>query len=213
MTKPNLPLTDHVLIEMVLDGRTECFDELMTRHESAVRGRIRSMTFDPSNEDDFVQEVFLKAWVHLGRFRSESSFRTWITRIAINEVMQFYRRESHAPICPALADLDSFASSFESPHQSFERSEVARRVRGAIAALPPIYRDVLVLRKIEQLSEAETARSLRGTVPMVKTRLFRARQLLSAALRRKRPLVAVKFDRTIAHARDKSQIEPIGNAA
>ena len=171
------------------------------------------MTFDTSHEDDFVQEVFLKAWIHLVSFRSESSFRTWIIRIAVNEVLQFHRRESHTPMCPALADLDTFASSCESPHQSLERKEAIQRMRSAIAKLPAIYRDIVVLRSLKQLSEVETARSLQGGVPMVKTRLFRARQLLSAALKRQRPRVSEKGDRTRARAREESQIELIGHAA
>ena len=213
MNEPSPTTEDHVLIEMTLAGRTECFDVLMNRHESAVRRKIRSMTFDTSHEDDFIQDVFLKAWLHLASFRSESSFRTWITRIAVNEVMQFYRCKRNALMSPPLADLDTYASSHESPHQSLERSEATRQVRGAIARLPAIYREILVLRNLKQLSEVETARSLQGSIPMVKTRLFRARQLLSAALQRQRPGVSKKFDRTRAHAQDKSQIEPIGNAS
>ena len=56
------------------------------------------MTKNTSDEDDLVQEVFFKAWRHLGSFRSEAEFRTWIIRIAINEVMQLYRRKSHDPL-------------------------------------------------------------------------------------------------------------------
>jgi len=169
------------------------------------------MTFDTSREDDFVQEAFLKAWLHLDSFRSESSFRTWITRIAMNEVMQFYRRELKAPV-RAFADLDTFASSFESPFHSLERKEAAERVRSAIAKLPAIYREVLVLRSFKQLSEAETARSVHGAVPMVKTRLFRARQLLTAALQGRPLRVAQKGNRANARARTTLQIA-IGKAA
>lgn len=213
MTTPSPRIEDHVLIEMTLAGRTECFDVLMDRHQSAVRRRIRSMTCDASNEDDFVQEVFLKAWLHLASFRSESSFRTWITRIAVNEVMQFYRRKRHALMCPALKDLDTFASSIESPHESFERKEATRQVQSAIAMLPAKYRDILVLRNLKELSEIETACSLQGSIPLVKTRLFRARQLLSSALQTQHLRTSPKARPTTSWARRNSQIEPVGKAA
>ncbi len=213
MTTPGHTIEDHVLIEMVLAGRAECFDVLMERHQSAVRRRIRSMTYDASNEDDFVQDVFLKAWRHLASFRSESSFRTWITRIAVNEVMQFYRRERHSPTCPAFKDLDTYASSLGSPHQPLERKEATQRVRSAIAKLPAIYRDILVLRDLQELSEVEAARSLEGSIPMVKTRLFRARQLLSLALQTQPLRGSPKGGLTMPRARRKSKIQPLGRAA
>jgi RNA polymerase sigma-70 factor (ECF subfamily) len=136
------------------------------------------------DEDDLVQEVFLKAWRHLAKYRSEASFRTWIMRIATNEVMQLCRRERHIPAGPSPADLDALVSKFESPQQSLERTEAALIVRSAIARLPAIYSQILVLRDLKQLSERETARWVQGSVPMVKSRLLRARQMLSAAIKR-----------------------------
>ena len=84
---------DDVLIELALAGQTECFSVLVDRHKTAVRRRIRSMLRNTADADDLVQEVFLKAWRHLASFRAEASFRTWIKQIAVNEVMQLYRRQ------------------------------------------------------------------------------------------------------------------------
>jgi RNA polymerase sigma-70 factor, ECF subfamily len=184
--KPNAAqLEDSALIELTLAGETACFNVLIDRHQASVRTRIRSMTRKTEDEDDLVQQVFFKAWRHLASFRSEAQFRTWITQIATNEVLQLYRRESHSPLCPALANLDTFASKIESPQQSLERSEAVETVRRAIRHLPAIYRQILVLRDLKQLSEADTARLLQASIPMVKSRLFRARQMLSAELQRR----------------------------
>jgi RNA polymerase sigma-70 factor (ECF subfamily) len=183
--KPNTAqLEDSALIELTLAGETACFNVLIDRHQAAVRTRIRSMTRKTEDEDDLVQQVFFKAWRHLASFRSEAKFRTWITQIATNEVRQLYRRESHSPQCPALGNFDIFASKLDSPQQSLERSETVETVRRAIAHLPAIYRQILVLRELKQLSQAETARWLRASIPMVKSRLFRARQMLSAEIQR-----------------------------
>jgi RNA polymerase sigma-70 factor (ECF subfamily) len=174
---------DSVLIEMALDGRADCFAILMERHLASVKRCIVSMVRDRADVDDLVQEVLLKVWRHLSTFRLEASFRTWMTRVAVNEVLQLYRRQKHSRVCQAFGDLDAFASSSESPYHSTVRAETAKTLRGAVARLPSSYRQALILRDMEQLTTSETAVSLRTTVPAVKTRLFRARYLLAASLK------------------------------
>lgn len=175
---------DAILIQSALAGQTECFAILIERHKEAVTKRIRSMIRNKTDEDDLVQEVFLKAWRHLAGFRAEASFRTWITRVATNEVLQRYRRERRSPLCPSPTDLDAFASPDELPDQWLARVETGQTVRNAIAELPAKYRQIIVLRDLKQLSVRETAQSMQIGVPLVKTRLFRARAKLSVALQK-----------------------------
>jgi RNA polymerase sigma-70 factor (ECF subfamily) len=92
-----------------------------------------------------------------------------------------YRKRRARPSCEA--DLSTLKSPAECSFQAVVRRETARRVRGAAAQLPPLYRHVLILRDIEELNLRETADSLGLSVPAVKSRLFRARRRLSAALR------------------------------
>ena len=175
---------DSTLIKLALAGQTECFAVLMDRHKSVVRRRIASMVQNKADADDLLQESLLKVWHHLRTFRSESSFRTWMTRVAINEVLQAYRREKCGPICLSPGDLDVLASHDESPYQSVARVEITRAVRRAVERLPAKYSKVLILRDLEQLSMRQTAQCLQSSIPTVKSRLFRARIKLSAALRR-----------------------------
>jgi RNA polymerase sigma-70 factor (ECF subfamily) len=177
-------LEDRVLIEGALTGQTEYFDALYDRHQPWVRKRIRSMVGNGAQEDDLVQQVFLKAWSYLAQFRSESSFRTWITQITTNEVFQLHRRECRSPLYRATVDLDGLSSTLDSPQQSLERKEGAETVRRAIAGLPAIYRQILTLFYFKELSELEAAVWLQASLPLVKTRLFRARRMLVAALRK-----------------------------
>jgi RNA polymerase sigma-70 factor, ECF subfamily len=142
------------------------------------------MARNASDAEDLLQQVFLKAWRRLSTFRSESSFRTWLTRVAVNEALQLYRREQSRPVCQPLGSLDGVAYPGECPHRSLERSEAAKRVRSAVARLPEKYRQVLILRDIEQFSAQETAQYLQYGVPLVKTRLLRARLMLMTALQR-----------------------------
>jgi RNA polymerase sigma-70 factor (ECF subfamily) len=183
-TPPPATFADSTLIKLVLEGQTEYFAILTDRHVGAVRRKIAAMVGNEADTDDLLQEVLLKVWYHLPTFRSESTFRTWMMRVAINEVLQAYRKEKCRPLCLVPDNLDTLASHDESPHQFVARAEVTRAVRSAVERLPVQYSQILILRDIQQLSQQETAQCLQSTIPAVKTRLFRARLKLSAALRR-----------------------------
>jgi len=179
-------LEDGALIERTLAGQSECFTVLMDRHSAAVRRRVKSMVRNNSDEDDLVQETFLKAWRHLSSFRSDASFRTWLTRVATNEVLQQYRRDRSSPVGLAIMDLDTCPSGHGSPHDALARVEARHTIRKAVAGLPKKYRRVLVLRDLEQLTTIEAAQRLQYGIPLLKTRLLRARQMLSMALLRRK---------------------------
>ena len=85
--------SDRDLIRLTLEGQADCFTALMDRHLGAVKRCIGFMLRGNCAAEDLAQEVVLKAWRFLSAFRAESSFRTWLTRVAINEVRQFQRRE------------------------------------------------------------------------------------------------------------------------
>jgi RNA polymerase sigma-70 factor, ECF subfamily len=181
---PIASFEDRTLIEMALSGRSECFSALMDRHVAAVRRCITSIVRNASDVDALVQDTFLKVWAHLCTFRFEASFRTWITRVAVNESLALYRRQRCRPCCSAPENLEAFPSGCESPEEALARSEIRLTLHAAIATLPRKYRDVLTLCDLEQLGAQETAERLKSSIPLVKTRLFRARRMLSAALHR-----------------------------
>jgi RNA polymerase sigma-70 factor, ECF subfamily len=175
---------DSVLIHLVLTGHAECFGTLMERHLAAVRARIRGITRSASDADDIMQEVQLKIWRHLGSFRSEASFRTWMTSVAINEAFQFCRKAKRLPFVQDRIELAELTSPSESPLQALVRADLTERLEAAVARLPTKYKEVLVLFNFLELSLQETARELRVTIPTVKTRLFRAKAALSKELLR-----------------------------
>jgi RNA polymerase sigma-70 factor (ECF subfamily) len=176
-------LQDGVLIELVLAGRADCFTVLMDRHLATLKKRIGTLVRNATEADDLLQEVLLKVWLHLSTFRSESSFRTWMTRIAINEALQLFRREQRRRIAYGSYDFDIFTAPCESPCQSLTNLEKTQTLRSAVATLPANYQQVLILRDFEELSEKETAHSLQLSLPTVKTRLRRARLMLRARFR------------------------------
>jgi RNA polymerase sigma-70 factor, ECF subfamily len=186
MAPPLATFEDSALIQLALAGQTESFVVLTNRYLPAVRRRIGSIVPNRTDVDDLLQEVLLKVWRRLSTLRSESAFRTWITRVAINEALQSWRRERSRPICQELGDFDIFASHDESPLQALTRAETTQIVRNAVVELPAKYRQVLNLREFEELSLQEIAESLHSSIPAVKTRLFRARRMLLTALQRPR---------------------------
>ena len=180
-------LDDTALVQMALAGDGECFGELHHRHENMVRARIVSVIRNSRDVDDVVQEVFFKAWRALPKFRADATVRTWLASIATNEALMLYRRERRQPPYDIASDVDTLASRAEPADVAVIRGEEARAIHEAIATLPVKYRQVVVLRDIEELSGLTTANRLKSTVPGVKTRLFRARLKLKAALRGLRP--------------------------
>lgn len=186
MTPPIATLEDSHLIKLALEGEPECVGALMDRHLIVIKKCVRSMVRNQADADDLVQDVVLRVWRRLATFRFESSFRTWMTRVAINEVLQLYRRDQREPIYRAPSEFTSIASSADSPHQSLARVEEIRAVRSAVVELPAKYSRVLILRDLEELSVRETAQRLQSTIPAVKTRLFRARRMLLVVLQRSR---------------------------
>ena len=175
-------LDDRALIKLALAGRAECFDTLLRRHLPSVRRRVNAMVANATEAEDVLQEAQLKAWIHLVSFRCDSSFRTWIMRIAFNEALQYYRRVKQERRCDEV-NLDGFTALGDSPFQSCARREMATAVHDALGSLPPKFRQVLILRDLHELSIQETAQHLNTNAQLVKTRLFRARTRLLKVLR------------------------------
>jgi RNA polymerase sigma-70 factor (ECF subfamily) len=182
MTPSLASFEDGALIELALAGQPGSFDVLMARHMGAVRKRVVSIVPRTTDVDDLLQEVAFKVWRRLSTFRAESSFRTWMTRVAVNEALQFYRRGPLRKLCQPFQDFDDLVSSYESPHQSLAHDEMVQTVRSEVGKLPVKYRQVVILRELQELSERETAQQLQLTVPAIKSRLFRARLMLGASL-------------------------------
>jgi RNA polymerase sigma-70 factor (ECF subfamily) len=143
-----------------------------------------------ADAEDVAQEAFLKAFHHLATFRSEAKFSTWLVGIALNEARSRLRREAvmrmesidDAPeegghISPAI-----LRDWREVPSEALERKEVREMLQKAIASLPDIYREVFLLRDVEELNNLETAAALCITVGNVKVRLHRARMMLQKQL-------------------------------
>ena len=152
--------------------------------------RVYAATFailrNEADAEDVAQEAVLKAFKHIRQFRAEARFSTWLIQITVNEA-RMRRRKAHANIMEPIADRQDeegkytprdFADWREIPSETLERNEVRQKLAEALAELGQIYREVFVLRDMQQLSIEETAKALGISSASVKTRLLRARLML-----------------------------------
>ena len=189
---------DLALVQRVLAGEHRCFEPLVRRHERRVFRVALAVLGNVEDAEDAMQEAFIKVFRRLEQFRGESRFTTWLTRIAVNEALQ--KRQARRDLVPLDESREGgekpLPQRFEpwtaDPEQLYGKQEVRRLVEAAIQALPPIYREVLVLRDVEEMSAEEAAEALGIKVPALKSRLLRARlmlrETLGASLEEPRPL-------------------------
>ena len=172
------------LIERTLSGDTEAFYELIRPHERSVYMTAFSVLRNSAEAEDVAQESMLKSFRHLSKFRGEAKFATWLLRITMNEARMRLRKQ-HRELYDAVglrheddeAEYEpiEFGDWREIPSEALERKEIREILHKALASLPEIYREVIVLRDVRQLSVAETAEVLGIGEGTVKTRLVRAR--------------------------------------
>jgi len=172
------------LIQRSQAGDGEAFGVLVERYKGKVFSLAYGFTRDRAAADDLAQEVFIKAFFSLPRFKAESGFGTWLFRIAVNHSMDFLRKNRQRQKDVSLEDAGEQALS--APNASPEENliEEGRRslVREALARLPEKYRIILTLRDIDGLSYEDISGILKLSPGTVDSRLHRARRKLREKL-------------------------------
>lgn len=188
---PAAPGREAELIRRIVQGENELFFELISPYQRSVYFAAYSVLNHGADAEEVAQEAFLKALANLSRFRAESKFSTWLVQIAINEARMRRRKDRkglYESVDEPRKDDEGdyiprdFADWREIPSESLERKEVREALARALASLKPIYREVFVLRDVQDLSIAETAGVLGIEESSVKTRLLRARLQMRDAL-------------------------------
>jgi RNA polymerase sigma-70 factor, ECF subfamily len=179
------------LIKSVCDGEREAFYELVHPYERMIYATAISVVKNPADAEEVAQEAVLKAFSNLASFRAESKFSTWILQITYNEAkMRLRKARSHLyesiddPRPSEDADYwpKDFADWRPIPSELFERDQVRQAIQDATNSLSDIYREVFVLRDVQNLSTKETATILGISEVAVKIRLLRARLQMRDAL-------------------------------
>jgi len=175
---------DEEIVQRILSGEPILYEILMRRHNQRVYRAIRSILRDDTETEDVMQEAYVRAYEHLAQFEGRAQFSTWLTRIAVNEAIR--RSAARGKFEPLETEdyegeeafMRTFQANGPTPEANASRGELSTLLEDAILALPQIYRTVIMLRDIEEMSTAQTADVLSLSEANVKVRLHRAHDLL-----------------------------------
>lgn len=163
---------DLALVRACVQGSREAFDVIVERHRRAVYQLCYRYLANHEDASDLAQDVFLRAYRGLGRFKGEASLGTWLYRIAVNVCLN--RLAAKVPAAASIDEAQPADRGADDPAQATLRGEQRRRVRSAIARLPKRQRTVLLLRVYQELPHQEIARILGSSVGAVKANFFHA---------------------------------------
>jgi RNA polymerase sigma-70 factor (ECF subfamily) len=177
------PLSDQELIQEVREGKRRAYTELMHRYQERVSWVARRIVGGHEDADDVTQETFVKAYLALGEFRGDSSFFTWLYRIAVNLSLNTIRKRQVLSYLHESELLGRFLPSHDDPSERVEQEETATLLERAIAQLPEKQRAVFVLRYHDELSYEEIAKILKTSIGGLKANYFHALRKVREHLR------------------------------
>jgi len=171
---------DARLVALVQCGDSEAFEQLAARHRDFTYRLALRIVSRPEDAEDVVQDVWLSVFTHIGRFRAECSFETWIYRIAFNRSLQVKRFRGRSVLDQADSGFDgdrslSFAAREKSPEDSILLKEQSARLSALLGKLRDKYRRALCLWLLDSMNIEQISRELRISHGAAKTRLHRAR--------------------------------------
>ena len=198
MSEPLAPPTpgdsDQLLVERTVAGDQRAFELLVIKYQRRIERLIGRMVRDVDLVEDIAQETFIRAYRALPKFRGEAQFYTWLYRIAVNTakkaLMEFKRDPTVSESALRSSDDEDETSSregeltsAETPETILAAKEIAAVVNQAMEALPEELRQAVTLREIEGLSYEEIAEVMNCPIGTVRSRIFRARDAISAKVK------------------------------
>ncbi|RYZ17488.1 MAG: sigma-70 family RNA polymerase sigma factor, partial [Chitinophagaceae bacterium] len=174
---------DELIVQRVLDGETLLFELLIRRYNPLLYKIARTYGFGHEDTEDLMQETQVAAYTGLRGFRGAASYKTWLTRIHLNQCYHRLQEQQKRTQVVATADVPEGPSA--DAGGEIARRELTRFLEQSLQSLPLIYRSVFVLREVEGFSVAESAQLLGITPVNVKVRLSRAKTLLQKGLERR----------------------------
>ena len=181
---------DALLVKRVLAGETRAYEDLVRRHQQRIYATVYHMTSNHEDATDLTQETFVKAYQALGSFKGDSSFYTWVYRIAVNKTLNYLKQRKQRTFM-SLNDLDVQVENDpelvalvhdKTPRRDAGLNEIQQRLNAALLKLSDTHRMVVTLHDIQGLPHEEIARIMGSNVGTVRSRLFYARQQLQAWL-------------------------------
>ena len=186
---------DRAYLEAAREGDSKAFGELVLRHQDRIYTRIYFMVHDRELAADLSQDAFLKAYLGLRTFRGESLFSTWLSRIAVNVTLHHFERQGAQKRSAKVISLHGgrsldtdegeleISDQTHLPDEWAQRNERQEAILKAVAELDPEYRTALALRELHGYSYREIETALNVPIGTVKSKIFRARQMLQEKLK------------------------------
>lgn len=188
-TEPEMT-EDAALVQAARQGDMRAYDELVRRYQERIYATVYHMTSNHEDANDLAQETFIKAYSALKSFKGDSSFYTWVYRIAVNKTINFLKQRKNK-VSLSLNDLDfniendpelvAFVSD-KTPRRDIALTELQQKLNKALQKLSDVHRMVVTLHDVQGLSHEEIANIMDCNVGTVRSRLFYARQQLQAYL-------------------------------
>jgi RNA polymerase sigma-70 factor (ECF subfamily) len=186
--------SDVLLVERTLAGDDHAFELLVIKYQRRIQRLIARMVRDTDLVEDIAQEAFIRAYRALHQFRGDAQFYTWLYRIAVNTAKKALLDLKHDPLVteaalrPASEDEETFVPenepiAEETPETVLAAQEIAAAVQAALDGLPEDLRQAVTLREIEGLSYEDIAAVMNCPIGTVRSRIFRAREAISARVR------------------------------
>ncbi|MCI0744725.1 MAG: sigma-70 family RNA polymerase sigma factor [Verrucomicrobia subdivision 3 bacterium] len=181
---------DLELVRRARTGDSEAYDGLVQRYQERIYATVYHMTSNHEDANDLAQETFIKAFQALRSFKGDSSFYTWVYRIAVNKTINFLKQRRHKTHM-SLNDLDFNAEndpdlvalvSDKTPRRDVGLTELQEKLNTAMMKLSAVHRLVVTLHDVQGLSHEEIGKIMDCNVGTVRSRLFYARQQLQAYL-------------------------------
>ncbi|MGV7209728.1 RNA polymerase sigma factor RpoE [Oxalobacteraceae bacterium A2-2] len=189
---------DQVLVERVQAGDKQAFDLLVSKYQRRLMRLLTRIVNDTAEAEDVVQETFIKAYRALRHFRGDSAFYTWLYRIGINTAKNALANQGRRV---AVADAEEQAEGYgdgeqlrdiNTPESMLASKQIAQTVNAAMDALPVDLRTAIALREIEGLTYEEISDIMACPIGTVRSRIFRAREVIAEKLR---PLLDIPGDK------------------
>lgn len=190
MSRPERDV-DADLVARVQKGDKRAFDLLVLKYQRRIMRLLVRMVRNPSEVEDVAQETFIKAYRALPQFRGDSAFYTWLYRIAINTARNWHVALTRRPQTVDVLENDE-GETFDqidnltdnnTPEAMLASQQVAATINAAIAELPDELRTAIVLREVEGMSYEDIAQTMDCPIGTVRSRIFRARDVISRKLR------------------------------
>lgn len=187
--------TDQILVERSVAGDQKAYELLVLKYQRRIERLIGRMVRDTDLVEDIAQETFIRAYRALGQFRGEAQFYTWLYRIAVNTAKKALVDLKRDPVVSETAlrggsddedetsGVENELTSAETPETVLAAKEIAATVNSAMEALPEELRQAVTLREIEGLSYEEIAEVMNCPIGTVRSRIFRAREAISAKVK------------------------------